>query len=235
MSEKISVIIPTKNNGDILEKCLSSIEQTLEKFDQNASHLYYPKDEIEVIIVDGHSTDSTVEIAKKYGCKIVYENLGIIGGARNIGVEDSKGKYIVFADADCVVPKDWIKYLSKKRKDINNAIIIYKGGIAMKEYIFHGVIEKEGDVYCALCLELDIATESDTLEGAKKNLREAVEGYIESVMKDGEEDEFIPRPAPEGVIKEYELRFKKYLSSFSPVELYGYSEVLHAKISQAVE
>ncbi len=85
----------------------------------------------------------------------------------------------------------------------------------MKEYIFHGIIEKEGDVYCALCLELDIATESDTLEGAKKNLREAVEGYIESVMKDGEEDEFIPRPAPEEVIKEYELRFKKYLSSFN--------------------
>ena len=105
----------------------------------------------------------------------------------------------------------------------------------MKEYIFHGIIEKDGDVYCALCLELDIATESDTLEGAKKNLREAVEGYIESVVRDGEEDEFIPRSAPEGVIKEYELRFKKYLNSFSPVELYGYSEVLHAKIPQAVE
>ena len=42
----------------------------------------------------------------------------------------------------------------------------------MKGYRFHGIIEKEGDVYCALCLELDIATESDTLEGAKSNLRE---------------------------------------------------------------
>ena len=70
----------------------------------------------------------------------------------------------------------------------------------MKEYVFHGIIEREGDVYCALCLELDIATESDTLEGAKKNLREAVEGYIESVVRDGEEDEFIPRPVPEEMI-----------------------------------
>jgi predicted RNase H-like HicB family nuclease len=105
----------------------------------------------------------------------------------------------------------------------------------MKQYIFHGVIEKEGDVYCALCLELDIATEADTLEGAKKNLREAVEGYVESVVRDGEEVDFIPRPAPEGVIKEYERRFKKYLSSFSPVELYGYSEIVNAKIPQAVE
>ncbi|MBT9141480.1 MAG: hypothetical protein DDT30_02072 [Dehalococcoidia bacterium] len=98
----------------------------------------------------------------------------------------------------------------------------------MKEYTFHGVIEKEGEIYCALCVELDIATEGDTLESAKKNLREAVEGYIESVVKDEEEDEFIPRLAPEEVIKEYELRFKKYLTSFSAVELYGYSEVLHA-------
>ena len=64
-------------------------------------------------------------------------------------------------------------------------------------YTFHGIIEKEEDVYFALCLELDIATEADTLEGAKKNLREAVEGYVESVVRDDEEDEFIPRPVPE--------------------------------------
>jgi len=105
----------------------------------------------------------------------------------------------------------------------------------MKEYVFHGIIEKEGDVYCALCLELDIATEADTLEGAKRNLKEAVEGYIESVVRDGEEDEFIPRPVPEEVMKEYELRFKKYLNSFNPPEFYGYSEVVHAKVPQAVE
>ena len=38
---------------------------------------------------------------------------------------------------------------------------------------------------------MDIATEADTLECAKKNLREAVEGYVESVVRDGEEDDFI--------------------------------------------
>lgn len=77
----------------------------------------------------------------------------------------------------------------------------------MKGYRFQGIIEKEGEVYCALCLELDIATESDTLEGAKRNLREAVEGYIESVVRTGEEDEFIPRPAPEEVIREHREGF----------------------------
>ena len=105
----------------------------------------------------------------------------------------------------------------------------------MRRYIFHGIIEKDGDVYCALCPELDIATEADTLDGAKKNLREAVEGYIESVVRDGEEDEFIPRPVPVEVISGYECRFKNYLGSFSPPELYGYSEIVHARIPQAVE
>ncbi|MBE0517438.1 MAG: glycosyltransferase [Methanophagales archaeon] len=47
---EVSIIIPTKNNGDIIEKCLSSIE-----------NLDYPKEELEVIIVDGHSTDNTFE------------------------------------------------------------------------------------------------------------------------------------------------------------------------------
>ena len=58
--KEVSIIIPTKNNGDILEKCLASIE-----------NLDYPKDGEEIIIVDGHSTDGTVEIAKKYEIKTI--------------------------------------------------------------------------------------------------------------------------------------------------------------------
>lgn len=101
----------------------------------------------------------------------------------------------------------------------------------MKEYIFHGIIQKDGEVYCALCLELDIATEADTIEEAKLNLKEAVEGYIESVVRDGEEEEFIPRPVPEEVIEEYILKFKQYLSGYSSAEFYGYSEAAHVSIS----
>ena len=96
------------------------------------------------------------------------------------------------------------------------------------QYRFHAIIEKEGEEYCALCLELDIATESGTLEGAKRNLRDAVAGYIESVVRDGEEEEFIPRPVPEDVKREYESKFKAYLTSFDPAELYGYHETINA-------
>ena len=74
---KVSIIIPTKNNGNIIERCLDSIRE-----------LDYPEDKIEVIIVDGRSTDKTGEIAKRYGYKVVYGDIGTIGGERNIGVEN---------------------------------------------------------------------------------------------------------------------------------------------------
>ena len=114
VNKKVSIIIPTKNNGDILEKCLASIK-----------NLDYPKGEYEVIVVDGHSTDNTVEIAKKYGCKVVYENVGTRAGACNIGVRRAEGEYIMFTDADCVVPKDWLKSLIKH---FNNEKVACVGG-----------------------------------------------------------------------------------------------------------
>ena len=103
---KVSIIIPTKNNADTLEKCLQAI-----------CNQDFPKDEIEVVIVDGYSKDGTTEIAKKFGCKVVYEKIGTIGGARNIGVENSTGDYIVFTDADCVPEIDWLKNLIREFRD----------------------------------------------------------------------------------------------------------------------
>ena len=76
-SIKVSIIIPTKNNGNIIARCLDSIRE-----------LDYPEDKIQVVIVDGRSTDKTGEIAKRYGYKVVYGDIGTIGGERNIGVEN---------------------------------------------------------------------------------------------------------------------------------------------------
>jgi len=73
-----------------------------------------------VIIVDGHSRDGTVKIAEKYRCRVVYEDVGQLVGARNIGVEHSRGDYgdhIVFTDADCVADMDWLKNLIREFKD----------------------------------------------------------------------------------------------------------------------
>ena len=67
----------------------------------------------------------------------------------------------------------------------------------MDTLLLHGLIEKEGDRYTALCLELNVATFGDTVEEAEANLREAVELYLEDVREAGDEIEFLPRPAPQ--------------------------------------
>ena len=50
----------------------------------------------------------------------------------------------------------------------------------MKEFIFHNIIKREENRYTAICLELDIATEGQSLEETRSHLKEAVESYIES-------------------------------------------------------
>lgn len=60
------------------------------------------------------------------------------------------------------------------------------------------IIEREGDGYVALCPELDIASQGDSVEGAKANLQEAVELFFETAspaeIKDRLHDEvFITR------------------------------------------
>jgi cellulose synthase/poly-beta-1,6-N-acetylglucosamine synthase-like glycosyltransferase len=67
-----------------------------------------------VIVVDGHSTDRTVEIVSKYPAKIVHEDYGTVGGARQVGLENSKGEYVAFTDADCIPERNWLENLVKE-------------------------------------------------------------------------------------------------------------------------
>ena len=47
-------------------------------------------------------------------------------------------------------------------------------------YQLTAIIEKEGDGYVALCPELDVASQGDTIEEARKNLQEALELFFEA-------------------------------------------------------
>jgi glycosyltransferase involved in cell wall biosynthesis len=98
MQPFISIVIPTKNNEALIDKCMKSI-----------SELDYPKDRIEVIISDGKSTDKTREIAERYGAKVIIDDGNSICSARNIAFAIAKGEYVAMCDADCVVDKNWLK------------------------------------------------------------------------------------------------------------------------------
>lgn len=76
----------------------------------------------------------------------------------------------------------------------------------MSDVNFHILIEKEDDLYSALCLELDVASQGETMPEVRRNIREAIELYLESVIEAGEEEDFIPRPAPtEEWLKYFEI------------------------------
>ena len=97
--KKVSVIVPVYNAEKYLEKCLNSlVEQTLE--------------EIEIIIINDGSTDSSQKIiekyAEKYGQKIITRMKKNEGQAiaRNLGIELCSGKDIGFVDADDYVCND---------------------------------------------------------------------------------------------------------------------------------
>ncbi len=52
-----------------------------------------------------------------------------------------------------------------------------------KQHAFTAIIEHEGDGYTALCPELDIASQGDSVEGARKNLNEAIELFFETASE----------------------------------------------------
>jgi predicted RNase H-like HicB family nuclease len=53
-------------------------------------------------------------------------------------------------------------------------------GLPMSKQMFTAILEKEGDLYVALCPQLDIASQGPTVETALSNLKEAVELFFES-------------------------------------------------------
>jgi len=95
---KISIIVPVYNSVSFLHRCIDSL-------------IYQTLQEIEIILINDASTDNSMEILmeykKKYPEKIIVIDSKINqrqGGARNLGIEIAKGKYIGFVDSD-----DWVE------------------------------------------------------------------------------------------------------------------------------
>lgn len=98
----ISVIVPVKNGGRTIEKCLLSLTRQ-----------DYPSNEI--IIVDDGSTDNTAEILGRFTGIIsltLPESRGP-GYCRNLAIKTAKGELIAFTDADCVAEANWLSELAK--------------------------------------------------------------------------------------------------------------------------
>ena len=102
----VSVIVPVRNGEPTIEPLLESLQR-----------LDYDKKKVEVIVVDGNSTDKTRDIVKKHPVKLVVEKRKGLNAARNTGIKDSTGDIIAFTDCDCIVPSNWITKIVENFKD----------------------------------------------------------------------------------------------------------------------
>jgi glycosyltransferase involved in cell wall biosynthesis len=86
----VTVVVPTRNASDILEGCLASIRA------QGRIG--------ELIVVDGLSTDDTLDIARQFGARILSDEGRGLPAARSIGAHAAGTGYIALVDADVVLP-----------------------------------------------------------------------------------------------------------------------------------
>ena len=120
MISMISVVVAAKNEEKFIEKCLRALKSQTKK--------------CEIIVVDGHSTDRTRDIAKKYA-RVVLDNKKGISDARNVGARAVKGDIVAYCDADSIPDKDWIENIEKLMKDcigLYGPIVLYDGSLKTK-------------------------------------------------------------------------------------------------------
>ena len=96
---KVSIIVATLNSERTIDECLKAIFE-----------LNYPKDFLEIIVVDGCSKDATVKIAQKYPVKVISEPLNA-PAAYNYALKMVSNDVLGFIDADAKVEKEWLNKL----------------------------------------------------------------------------------------------------------------------------
>ena len=117
----VSVIMPCRNEEKYIERCLKSVIKQ-----------DYPKEKLEVLVIDGMSEDKTREIIKKHFSQ--YSFIKVLDNPQkftpfglNIGIKEAKGEVIIRMDAHATYEKDYIseclKYLKKHEADNVGGVI----------------------------------------------------------------------------------------------------------------
>jgi GT2 family glycosyltransferase len=112
----VSIVIMNYNGFDYILNCLDSVFKTKGY-------------EFEVLLIDNNSNDNSHRICKEKFSQIrLFENKeNLAMAARNIGIDNAKGKYVVFLDSDATVDPNWLQHLVLRYQ--NNGEGLYQGKI----------------------------------------------------------------------------------------------------------
>jgi len=105
----ISIIVPVRNEADNIANLIHAVKNQT-----------YPSQLFELIIVDDHSTDNTIEIVSPFldhqirlvslrieDTIVAYKKMAI-----DLGIKNSKGELIITTDADCTMPANWLQTIA---------------------------------------------------------------------------------------------------------------------------
>ena len=132
----VSVVVAARNEEENIERCVKSIVE-----------VDYPKDKLEIIVANDGSTDRTAEIVqnlqkdspnlKLLNIETSINNLKGKANALAQAIDKASGEFIFMTDADCMVPKNWIKGMLKYFDDRTGVA----SGITIIEHgkIFYGM------------------------------------------------------------------------------------------------
>ena len=145
---KVSVVVPIYNVEQYLEKCIESI----------ANQTY---DDLEIILVDDGSTDSSPSICDKWKeldhrVIVIHKENGGLSSARNAGLEVASGQYIMFEDSDDWLDLDIIKKSVERIENDNSDLVIFgykkidENGNALGEFTFGNKTFSNQEMSCQL-------------------------------------------------------------------------------------
>ena len=109
---KVSVIVPVYNASQYIGRTLDSI-------------IAQDFDSFEIIVIDDGSTDDSLEMINQCldGCemphKVIHQENAGVSVARNVGIEESKGDYLAFVDADDHISKNHLSSLYNGKTDFS--------------------------------------------------------------------------------------------------------------------
>ena len=127
---KISVIVPVYNAANYIAKCIQSVQnQTFSSW--------------ELILIDDGSQDNSLDIIRRFAIeddriKVIHQENSGAGMARNNGIENAIGDYIVFLDSDDYISEKYLSLLSSHNEDvvfIDVEAVDEGGNVVRREYL----------------------------------------------------------------------------------------------------
>jgi cellulose synthase/poly-beta-1,6-N-acetylglucosamine synthase-like glycosyltransferase len=97
----VDILIAAKNEARYLGFCLAALEEQ-----------DYPKERLQIYVIDNGSSDNTVRIAEQHGIHVMHEPRPGAAAARNTGLAGSSSELVGFLDAHCVPERNWVRVMA---------------------------------------------------------------------------------------------------------------------------